>query len=49
MSYERELEFARRAAVLAGENAMRFHAAGVAVETKPDHSPVTAASTSRMK
>ena len=43
MSYERELEFARRVAVIAGENAIRIRAAGISPETKPDDSPVTAA------
>ena len=43
MPYERELEFARRAAMLAGENARRLCASGIAAETKPDASPVTAA------
>ncbi len=43
MHYERELEFARRAAVIAGENAARLRTDGFAVETKPDRSPVTTA------
>jgi histidinol-phosphatase len=43
MNYERELEFARRAAIAAGENARRIRAGGVTAETKPDHSPVTIA------
>jgi histidinol-phosphatase len=43
MQYERELEFARRAAGEAGENARRMRASGISAETKPDHSPVTAA------
>jgi histidinol-phosphatase len=43
MAYERELALAREAAVAAGENAARMQAAGVARETKPDGSPVTAA------
>jgi histidinol-phosphatase len=43
MPYERELEFARRAAVLAGENAIRIRGAGITAETKPDDSPVTEA------
>jgi histidinol phosphatase-like enzyme (inositol monophosphatase family) len=43
MNYQRELEFARRMAVMAGENASRIRAGGVAAETKPDASPVTVA------
>ncbi len=43
MKYQRELHFARRVAVAAGENARRLRAAGVAAEIKPDDSPVTAA------
>lgn len=43
MSYERELEFARRIAVEAGENATRIRAGGVSAETKADASPVTIA------
>src|ERR1700738_2233970 len=33
MSYERELEFARRAAALAGENAIRIRQGDIGVET----------------
>jgi histidinol phosphatase-like enzyme (inositol monophosphatase family) len=43
MNFERELEFARRIATLAGENAKSMRARGVSAETKPDDSPVTAA------
>src|SRR5208283_2154195 len=43
MNYERELEFARRIAAAAGENAKRIRAGGVSAETKPDASPVTIA------
>jgi|SRR5476649_377597 histidinol-phosphatase len=43
MNYHRELEFARRIATLAGENAMYIRARGISVETKPDASPVTIA------
>ncbi len=43
MSFERELEFARRAATVAGENAARIRARGITVDTKPDASPVTTA------
>ena len=43
MSYEQELEFARRAAIAAGGNAIRMRASGISAETKPDDSPVTAA------
>lgn len=43
MNYERELEFARRMALAAGENARRIRARGISVETKPDASPVTIA------
>jgi histidinol phosphatase-like enzyme (inositol monophosphatase family) len=43
MGYDRELEFARRLAVLAGENAKRIREADVCVETKADASPVTIA------
>ena len=39
----RELEFARRMAMAAGENAQRIRARGIAVETKADDSPVTIA------
>jgi histidinol-phosphatase len=43
MSFERELEFARRIAAAAGDNARRLREAGIAAETKPDESPVTVA------
>src|SRR5579872_7340651 len=43
MKYDRELEFARRAAAEAGENARRMWACGISAEAKPDDSPVTAA------
>ncbi|MBZ5624078.1 MAG: inositol monophosphatase [Acidobacteriia bacterium] len=41
MNYQRELEFARRIAAAAGENARYIRARGVTTETKPDASPVT--------
>ena len=43
MGYERELQVARRAAVRAGENALRIRGAGIQPEMKPDNTPVTAA------
>ena len=43
MDYERELEFARGAAAIAGENAIRMRSEGLSTETKPDDSPVTSA------
>ena len=43
MNYSRELEFARRLATAAGENAKRIRSGGVSAETKPDTSPVTIA------
>jgi histidinol phosphatase-like enzyme (inositol monophosphatase family) len=43
MGYDRELEFARRMAVRAGENAKRIREGGVSAETKADASPVTIA------
>ena len=43
MTYERELEFARRVAEQAGDNARRIREHGVTAETKPDASPVTIA------
>jgi histidinol-phosphatase len=43
MPLVRELEFARRAAVTAGENAARMRMGSFETETKPDHSPVTTA------
>jgi histidinol phosphatase-like enzyme (inositol monophosphatase family) len=42
-NYEHELEFARRLAAAAGENARHIRANGVSAETKPDTSPVTIA------
>ena len=41
MNYQPELEFARRIATVAGENARRLRAQGIRTETKPDASPVT--------
>lgn len=43
MNYQRELEFARRIATAAGENAIRIRAGGITAETKSDASPVTIA------
>jgi len=43
LTYERELEFARRVAEQAGDNARRIREHGVTAETKPDASPVTIA------
>jgi histidinol phosphatase-like enzyme (inositol monophosphatase family) len=43
MTYAREIEFARRIASAAGENARRIRADGVTAESKPDASPVTIA------
>jgi histidinol phosphatase-like enzyme (inositol monophosphatase family) len=43
MNYQPELEFARRIAASAGENAKRIRAGGISAETKPDASPVTIA------
>jgi histidinol-phosphatase len=43
MNYQPELQFARRIASVAGENARRIRAQGICVETKPDASPVTVA------
>ncbi|SPE33986.1 Histidinol-phosphate phosphatase [Candidatus Sulfopaludibacter sp. SbA6] len=43
MNYQRELEFARRVAVAAGDNAKHIRASGITAETKPDASPVTIA------
>lgn len=43
MSYEREIEVARTAAMRAGELALRYQSQGVTPEAKPDLSPVTAA------
>lgn len=41
MNYQRELDFARRVAVEAGENAIRLFARGISTEAKADASPVT--------
>jgi histidinol-phosphatase len=41
MHYQPELEFARRIANIAGENAQRIRAQGIRAEIKPDASPVT--------
>jgi len=43
VNYQRELEFARRAAVEAGENARQIRARGISAERKADDSPVTIA------
>jgi histidinol-phosphatase len=43
MNYQRELEFARRIATVAGQNAANIRAGGISAETKPDASPVTIA------
>ncbi len=43
MNFELELEFARRLAAAAGENAKHIRARGVTAETKADASPVTIA------
>ncbi len=43
MTFAREVEFARRAAAAAGENAKRIRAGGISPETKPDLTPVTIA------
>lgn len=43
MSYEQELDFARRAAALAGDNAMRLRQGDIGTQAKPDDSPVTIA------
>jgi histidinol-phosphatase len=43
MNYERELEFARRIAATAGENAISIRARGITAERKSDASPVTIA------
>ena len=43
MAYERELEFARRAAAVAGENAIRIRGGDIGTKSKPDDSPVTIA------
>lgn len=43
MTFGQELEAARRAAQRAGDAALRYWAAGITAETKPDDSPVTIA------
>jgi histidinol phosphatase-like enzyme (inositol monophosphatase family) len=43
MNYQREIDFARRIAIAAGENARRIRAGGITAEAKPDESPVTIA------
>ncbi len=43
MDYQKELEFARRIAKAAGENARRIRAHGITAEAKADASPVTIA------
>ena len=43
MTHQRELDFARRIAAAAGENARRIRRNGIAAETKADASPVTIA------
>jgi len=43
MTFEKEIEVARRAATRAAELALKHQAAGVQAETKPDDSPVTIA------
>ena len=43
MTYRPELDFARRIAIAAGENARRIRANGITAETKEDASPVTVA------
>src|SRR5579864_2363320 len=43
MNYVPELDFARRIATAAGENAIRIRAGGIVAETKSDDSPVTIA------
>ncbi len=43
MPYQRELEFARRMALAAGENACRIRSGGITAEAKADESPVTIA------
>src|SRR5690349_2674709 len=43
MDCTRELEFVRRIATMAGENAKLIRAGGIAAETKADASPVTIA------
>src|SRR3974377_1679197 len=43
MAYKSELEFARRAVIAAGENAVRIRRGDFGTKTKPDDSPVTIA------
>src|SRR5690348_206173 len=43
MRYRREIDFARKMAVAAGENARRIRERGLTAETKSDDSPVTIA------
>ncbi len=43
MAWEREVDVAREAVLRAGEIALRYRAAGLRAEVKPDDSPVTAA------
>jgi histidinol phosphatase-like enzyme (inositol monophosphatase family) len=43
MTYQRELDFALRAAQMAGENARRIREGGITAEAKADESPVTIA------
>jgi histidinol-phosphatase len=43
MTYQREIQFARRIAAAAGENARCIRQGGISAETKPDASPVTIA------
>lgn len=43
LSFDRELDFATRAAALAGENAARIRSHGITAEAKADASPVTIA------
>lgn len=43
MNWSREIAFARRIALVAGENAARIRAGGITAETKSDDSPVTIA------
>jgi histidinol phosphatase-like enzyme (inositol monophosphatase family) len=43
MNLVHEIDFARRIAIVAGENAIRIRARGITAETKSDQSPVTIA------
>ena len=45
MAFDRELEFARAAAISAGDNAIRIQTTGISAKVKPDGSPVTTADT----